>query len=96
MRRRARPGRPPRTPAPTAQGVTKDKILLVHYIPDYGAEVNAVLRAQGLYYDAGNARIANAAYQGFMNKAYNLLRAQDRDQDVPGHLPDRPAGRRRA
>ncbi len=56
----------------TAQGVTKDKILVVHYIPDYGAEVNTILRAQGLFYDASNARIANAAFQGFMNKNYQL------------------------
>jgi hypothetical protein len=56
----------------TSKGVTKDKILIVHYIPDYGAEVNAILRAQGLYYDAANARIANAAFQSFINSKYQL------------------------
>ncbi|MCW2681189.1 MAG: hypothetical protein JWM62_2590, partial [Frankiales bacterium] len=56
----------------TSKGVTKDKIVVVHYIPDYGAEVNAILRAQGLYYDAASAKIANAAFQSWMNSKYNL------------------------
>jgi hypothetical protein len=56
----------------TSMGVSKDKITVVHYIPDYGAEVNAILRAQGLYYDASNARIANAGFQAFMNKNYQM------------------------
>ncbi|MDQ3492601.1 MAG: hypothetical protein M3452_05005 [Chloroflexota bacterium] len=56
----------------TSMGVTKDKITVVHYIPDYGAEVNAILRAQGLFYDASNARIANAGFQTFMNSKYQL------------------------
>ncbi len=67
-----RPGAAVPNAGATSQGVTKDKIVVVHYIPDYGAEVNAILRAQGLFYDASNARIANAAYQSFMNKNYNL------------------------
>jgi hypothetical protein len=56
----------------TSMGVTKDKITVVHYIPDYGAEVNAILKAQGLFYDASNAKIANAAFQKFMNSKYQL------------------------
>ncbi len=56
----------------TSMGVTKDKITVVQYIPDYGAEVNAILRAQGLYYDASAARVSNAAFQTFMNKTYQL------------------------
>lgn len=56
----------------TSMGVTKDKITVVQYIPDYGAEVNAILRAQGLFYDASNARITNAAFQSFINKTYQL------------------------
>ncbi len=56
----------------TSMGVTKDKITIVQYIPDYGAEVNAILRAQGLFYDASNARITNAAFQTFINKTYQL------------------------
>ena len=56
----------------TSMGVSKDKITVVHYIPDYGAEVNAILRAQGLYYNAENARIANAAFSTFINAKYQL------------------------
>ena len=67
-----KPGVPAANAGATSLGVTKDKITIVHYIPDYGAEVNAILRAQGLFYDASNARIANAAFQSFMNTRYNL------------------------
>jgi hypothetical protein len=56
----------------TSMGVTKDKIVVVHYIPDYGAEVNAILKAQGLYYGAQEADIANKAFAAFLNRAYNL------------------------
>jgi hypothetical protein len=56
----------------TSLGVTKDKITIVHYIPKIGPELEAILRAQGLYYDATNARIANAAFQKFMNKTYQF------------------------
>ena len=56
----------------TSMGVSKDTITVVHYIPDYGAEVNAILRAQGLYYNAENARIANAAFSTFINSRYQL------------------------
>lgn len=56
----------------TYRGVTADRIEIVHYIPDYGAEVNAILRAQGLFYDASNARIANAAYEKFLNERYQF------------------------
>ena len=66
------PGAPAANPGATSMGVTKDKITIVHYIPDYGAEVNAILRAQGLFYDASNAKIANAAFQAFMNSKYDL------------------------
>ncbi|MBC7372886.1 MAG: hypothetical protein H7323_02710 [Frankiales bacterium] len=66
------PGAAAANPGATSLGVTKDAITVVHYIPDYGAEVNAILRAQGLFYDASNARIANASFQKFMNTKYNL------------------------
>lgn len=56
----------------TSMGVSADRITIVHYIPDYGAEVNAILRAQGLFYDASNARVANEAFQSFMNSRYQL------------------------
>ncbi len=56
----------------TGLGVSKDTITVVHYVGDAGAEVNAILRAQGLYYDATDARTANAAFQTFINKNYQL------------------------
>ncbi len=56
----------------STMGVTKDRITVVQYIPDYGAEVNAILRAQGLFYDASAARVSNAAFQTFINKTYQL------------------------
>ena len=67
-----KPGAPKENGGATSFGVTKDKIVVAHYIPDYGAEVNAILRAQGLFYDASNARIANAAFQTFINRTYQL------------------------
>ena len=56
----------------TSMGVSADTITVVHYVPDYGAEVNAILRAQGLYYDAATAQSANAAFASFLNSRYQL------------------------
>jgi hypothetical protein len=56
----------------TSFGVSGDTITVVHYIPDYGAEVNAILRAQGLFYGADEARVVNAAFVNFMNSRYQL------------------------
>lgn len=60
----------------TWQGVTKDKIEIVHYIPDYGAEVNTILQAQGLYYTKAQAEVINAAYEKFINSKYQLYGRQ--------------------
>jgi hypothetical protein len=56
----------------TWQGVTKDKIEIVQYVPDYGAAVNAILKAQGLFYDANDAKVVAAAYEKFLNADYQL------------------------
>jgi hypothetical protein len=56
----------------TWQGVSKDKIEIVHYIPDYGAEVNTILQAQGLYYTKAQAEVINASYEKFLNEHYQL------------------------
>ena len=56
----------------TALGVTKDRIEIVTYIPDYGAEVDTILKAQGLYYTADEVNIVNASYQKFLNEHYNF------------------------
>jgi hypothetical protein len=57
---------------PTWQGVTKDRIEIVQYVPDYGAEVNTILKAQGLFYDASQATIVDAAMEKFINEHYQL------------------------
>ena len=56
----------------TWQGVTKDTIEVVNYVPDYGAEVNTILKAQGLYYSAPQAKVFNAAFERFINTHYQL------------------------
>jgi hypothetical protein len=56
----------------TWQGVTADKIEMVVYVADYGAEVDAILKAQGLYYSASDAKVWNAAYEKFINDNYQL------------------------
>jgi hypothetical protein len=56
----------------TWQGVTDDTIEFVVYVADYGAEVNAILKAQGLYYNAEQARQWNEAYVKFINSHYQL------------------------
>ena len=56
----------------TWQGVTDDTIEIVKYVPDYGAAVNTILKAQGLFYDATDAAIANKAFEKFLNEKYQL------------------------
>lgn len=78
----------------TSMGVHKDRIDVVHYIPDYGAEVNAILKAQGLFYGAKEADIANKAFSAFLNGKYNLhgrkiriITYQGTCRTVPPDLP---------
>jgi hypothetical protein len=56
----------------TWQGVTKDTIEIVQYVPDYGAAVNTILKAQGLYYDANQTAVVDAAFAKFINSRYQL------------------------
>jgi hypothetical protein len=56
----------------TWQGVTKDRIEFVNYIPSNGAEVDTILKAQGLYYNSDNAKVFNAAFEKFLNSHYQL------------------------
>ena len=56
----------------TSQGVTATTVEIVTYIPDYGAEVDTILKAQGLYYTAAEVDIVNASYQKFLNEHYNF------------------------
>lgn len=60
----------------TWPGVTSKQIEVVNYVADYGAEVNQILRAQGLYYDAATAKKWNAAYEKFINTHYQLYGRQ--------------------
>jgi hypothetical protein len=58
--------------AATWQGVTDKQIELVVYVADYGAEVDQILKAQGLYYNANDARGWNDDYAKFINTHYQL------------------------
>jgi hypothetical protein len=60
----------------TWQGVSDKTIELVVYVADYGAEVDAILKAQGLYYSAADAKNWNAAYEKFINSHYQLYGRQ--------------------
>jgi hypothetical protein len=56
----------------TWSGVSANQIEVVNYVADYGAEVDAILKAQGLYYNADQAKAWNAAYANFINSHYQL------------------------
>ncbi|MDT7539852.1 MAG: hypothetical protein QOI82_3437 [Actinomycetota bacterium] len=56
----------------TWQGVSKDTIEIVQYVPDYGAAVNTILKAQNLYYTATEASVIDQAFAKFINAKYQL------------------------
>jgi hypothetical protein len=56
----------------TSMGVTGNQITVVDYNGDDGAEVDAILKAEGLYESYANAQVLDAAYQNFINKEYVL------------------------
>ena len=56
----------------TWNGVTDKTIEVVNYVADYGAEVDQILKAQGLYYNASTAKTWNDAYVKFINTHYQL------------------------
>jgi hypothetical protein len=70
------PGTPggayPNNNGATWRGVTGDTIEVVNYVADYGAEVDQILKAQGLYYNADQAKVWNKAYADFINSHFNL------------------------
>jgi hypothetical protein len=78
----------------TWQGVTDKQIEVVNYVADYGAEVDAILKAQGLYYDASQAKQWNEAYAKFINTHYQLYGRQIHIDTVQGNCrtvpPDYP------
>jgi hypothetical protein len=74
---------PPCTPGPigatnfnnggaTWSGVTANSVTLVDYVSDYGAEVNTILQAEGLYESYANAQVIDKAFQNFINAHYVL------------------------
>src|SRR4051794_24699001 len=68
----------------TWQGVTDKQIELVVYVADYGAEVDQILKAQGLYYNANDAKTWNEAYAKFINSHYQLYGRQLHIDTVQG------------
>ncbi len=74
----------------TYRGVTGKDITVVWYVSDYGAEVNAILQAEGLYVSYDQAKTFNAAVEKFVNSHYelygrhlNLVTYQGQCQSVP-------------
>ena len=55
-----------------SMGVTGNQITIVDYNGDSGAEVDAILKAQGAYESYQNAQVLDKAYQNFINKFYVL------------------------
>ena len=78
----------------TYSGVTSNRIEVVNYVADYGAEVDAILKAQGLYYDANQAKQWNEAYAKFINTHFQLYGRQIHIDTVQGNCrtvpPDYP------
>lgn len=70
------PGKPgesfPDNGGATYTGVTGDQVTIVDYVTNYGAEVNAILQAQGSLVTYDQAKTFDAAMQNFINKRYTL------------------------
>jgi len=78
----------------TAPGVTADAVTVVNYVTNYGAEVNAILKAQGQLVTADDARPFDSAMQNFINKHFVLygrkvkvITYQGQCRSVPPDLP---------
>jgi hypothetical protein len=56
----------------TSQGVTANAITVVDYNGDAGAEVDAILQAEGLYVSYSQAQTLDRAFQNFINKYFVL------------------------
>jgi hypothetical protein len=67
------PGAPfPNNGGASGPGVTADSVTIVDYVTNYGAEVNAILQAQGQLVTADDAKPFDAAIANFVNKRYTL------------------------
>jgi len=56
----------------TYQGVTAKEIVVVDYVTNYGAQVNAILKAQGNLLEYDDAKTIDRAFQNFINSHYQL------------------------
>lgn len=56
----------------TYKGVTGNQITIVDYVSNYGAEVNAILQAEGLLVTYAEAQPYDQAVQNFVNSHYVL------------------------
>jgi hypothetical protein len=56
----------------TWQGVSGDQITMVDYVTNYGTEVNAILKAEGLYVTYQEAQQWDQAMQNFINSHFVL------------------------
>jgi hypothetical protein len=77
----------------TYQGVTKDTITIVDYVTDYGAEVNAILQAQGQLVTYEQANAFDRVMETFMNRYHvfygrkvQIRTYQGQCQSVPPNL----------
>jgi hypothetical protein len=56
----------------TSAGVSGDTITLVDYVSNYGAEVNAILQAQGSLVTYSDSQLLDKAWEKFINEHYVL------------------------
>ena len=75
----------------TYSGVTNDEITLVDYVSNYGAEVNAILAAQGSLVTYEAAQSPRRGVGEVHQRALRALRPQREDHHVPGPVPERAA-----
>jgi hypothetical protein len=70
------PGKPgaayPTNGGNTYRGVSAKEIVIVDYVSNYGAEVNAILEAQGNLLKYESAKVLDKAWQTFINARYQL------------------------
>ena len=70
------PGKPgaafPDNGGATYRGVSAKEIVIVDYVSNYGAEVNAILEAQGNLLKYESAKVLDKAWMNFINARYQL------------------------
>lgn len=74
----------------TYEGVSSNSVTIVDYVSDYGAEVNTILQAEGLYESYSDAQVLDKAFSNFINSHYvlwgrkiNIITYQGQCQSVP-------------